>query len=223
MANRSLQITDSLYDYLLRHSLREPAILRELREETAKDSMANMQIAPEQGQFMQLLIKMLGVQNMIEVGVYTGYSSLCCALALPAHGRLIACDINEQWTSIAQRYWGRAGVADRIELRLAPALETLDELIQQGGTGQYDFVFIDADKANYLPYYERALCLLRTGGVIAIDNILWGGSVADDTITDVDTTAIREFNKALHADKRVDISLLPVADGLTLARKKDLI
>lgn len=221
MANRSLQITDSLYAYLLKYSLREPAILRELREETAKDSMAMMQIAPEQGQFLQLLVKMLGVQSMIEVGVYTGYSSLCCALALPAHGRLIACDINEQWTRIAQRYWERAGVRDRIDLRLAPASATLDVLINNGGTGQFDFVFIDADKENYLEYYEKSLCLLRAGGVVAIDNVLWGGSVADDSISDVETNAIREFNNRLLTDMRVDISLLPVADGLTLARKKD--
>lgn len=219
MSNRSLQLTDTLYDYLLSHSLREPAILRELREETAKDSMSNMQIAPEQGQFLQLLIKLLGVRNIIEIGVYTGYSALCCALALPAEGKIVACDINKDWTDIAQRYWQKAGVDSRIQLRLAPALATLESLVSDGQTGDFDFIFIDADKENYLHYYEKALLLLKQGGLIVIDNVLWGGAVADTTVTDTDTAAIRQLNRHIHQDQRVDISMLPVADGLTLVRK----
>ena len=222
MSNRTLQLTDALYQYMLSHSLREPAILRELREETANDSMSIMQIAPEQGQFLQLLVKMLGVTNMIEIGVYTGYSSLSCALALPDEGKIIACDINKGWTDIAQRYWHKAGVAERIQLELSPALQTLDKLISGGQSGQFDFVFIDADKENYLYYYEKSLELLRDGGVIAIDNVLWDGAVADPTISDKDTNAIRQLNEHIHQDKRVDMSLLPVADGLTLVRKNRL-
>ena len=220
MSNRTLQLTDNLYEYLLSHSLRDSTILRELREETSNDSMAIMQIAPEQGQFLQFLVKTLGVKNMIEVGVYTGYSSLCCALALPDVGKIIACDINKDWTDVAQRYWDKAGVADKIQLELAPALQTLDKLLSSNQSGQFDFVFIDADKENYLYYYEKSLELLKEGGVIAIDNVLWDGAVADPTITDKDTNAIRQLNAHIHRDARVDISLLPIADGLTLVRKK---
>lgn len=220
MSNKSLQLSENLYKYLLAHSLREPDILRELREETAKDRMSVMQIAPEQGQFMAFLIKMLGVKNMIEIGVYTGYSSLCCAMALPTDGKLVACDINTAWTDIAKAYWQRAGVADRIQLRLAPALDTLDELIAAGESGLYDFVFIDADKENYSLYYEKALVLIRHGGIIAIDNVLWDGKVADISVTDPDTIAIRKLNEDIHADNRIEISMLPLADGLTLVRKK---
>lgn len=201
-------------------SLREPGILRRLREETSTHPMANMQIAPEQGQFMALLIRMLGARRILEVGVFTGYSSLAMALALPEGGEIIACDVSEEYTAIARRYWREAGVSDRIALRLAPATETLDALLADGQAGAFDFAFIDADKPNYRGYYERCLTLLRPGGVVAIDNVLWSGTVADPTQSDPDIEAIRDLNTFLHSDNRVDLSLLPLADGLTLARKK---
>jgi predicted O-methyltransferase YrrM len=179
-----------------------------------------MQIAPEQGQFMQLLIRLLGARRCIEIGVYTGYSSLCTALALPEDGYLLACDVDENWTAVARRYWAQAGVAHRIELKLAPALDTLDAELTAGRAGSYDFAFIDADKSNYRHYYERCLQLLRAGGLIAVDNVLWGGRVADPANTERDTEAIRAFNAFVHADARVDLSLVPIADGLTLCRKR---
>lgn len=219
MSNRSLQLTDNLYDYLLTHSLREKPVLQALREETMKDSMSVMQIAPEQGQFLQLLVKILGAKKLLEIGVYTGYSSLCCALALPVDGKIVACDINKEWTDIARRYWQKAGVTERIQLELAPALLTLDNLLAKGESASFDFAFIDADKENYLQYYEKTLELIKPGGVIAIDNVLWSGAVADPAVNDADTVAIRELNKHVHQDKRVEVSLLPLADGLTLARK----
>lgn len=191
-----------------------------LREETARDEMANMQIAPEQGQFMALLIKMIGARRTLEVGVYTGYSALCTALALPDDGRIIACDVNEEWTTVARRYWQEAGVAHKIDLRLAPASDTLAQLIEDGRAESFDFAFIDADKINYDRYYEQCLALIRPGGLIAVDNVLWDGAVADSSITDPDTEAIRAFNKKIHPDARVDLSLVPIADGLTLARKR---
>ena len=220
MSNKTFILSDPLYDYLLSVSLREDAVLRRLREETAQDAMSMMQIAPEQGQFMALLVRLMGACRALEIGVYTGYSALCVARALPVDGRLVACDINEAWTAVAQRYWREAQVHDRIDLRLAPALETLGQLIQEGETGSFDFAFIDADKENYRIYYERVYALLRPGGLMAIDNTLWSGSVADPANQETDTRAIRAFNEALHADPRVEISLLPIADGLTLARKR---
>lgn len=198
MSNRTFTLPDALYNYLLSVSLREEPLLRRLREETARDSMAVMQIAPEQGQFMALLVQLMGARKVLEIGVYTGYSSLCVARALPANGRLVACDISESWTTMAQRYWREADVIDKINLRLSPALKTLDQLIQKGETGTFDFAFIDADKENYLAYYERVLELLRPGGLIAIDNTLWSGSVIETSCQDTDTRAIRAFNKALH-------------------------
>ncbi|MDZ3837989.1 MAG: class I SAM-dependent methyltransferase [Rhodospirillales bacterium] len=219
MSNRSIGLSDALYDYLLSVSLREPEILAELRRETMAMSERSMQIAPEQGQFMALLVRLAGARRILEIGTFTGYSALAMALALPAEGRIIACDVSEAWTEIARRYWRRAGVAERIELRLAPALQTLDALIAEGGGGSFDFAFIDADKSRYLDYYERSLSLVRPGGLIAVDNTLWGGSVADPAKTDADTAAIRAFNAALHADPRVELSLVPIGDGLTLARK----
>ena len=200
-------------------SLRESPLLQRLRVETAQDEQASMQIAPEQGQFMALLIHLLGAEKAIEIGVYTGYSSLCTALALPDHGRLIACDTSEQWTQVARRYWEEAGVAHKIELHLAPAAETLAALLAARQAGTFDFAFIDADKVGYGQYYEACLQLLRPGGLIAIDNVLWNGDVADPAIDDSDTEAIRVFNRKIHADPRVEISLVPIADGLTLARK----
>jgi predicted O-methyltransferase YrrM len=220
MSNRSIPLTDSLYEYLLEVSLRESAVQLRLREETAADPSARMQISPEQGQFMGLLARLLGARCCIEVGVFTGYSSLCVAAALPEDGRIVACDVSERWTAIARRYWDEAGVAHKIDLRLAPALETLDGLVAAGECGRYDFVFIDADKASYLDYYERALRLLRSGGLVAVDNTLWYGRVADPEVADEDTVAIRHFNEHLHRDERVDLSLVPIGDGLTLARKR---
>jgi len=219
VSNKTIQVTDQLYEYLLSVSLREPDILRRLREETATIPMSQMQIAPEQGQFMALLVQLMGVRKALEIGVYTGYSSLSVALALPDDGRLVACDINEDWTAIARRYWHESGVDEKIDLRLAPALQTLDGLIDGGEEFSFDFAFIDADKENYQTYYERCLQLLRPGGLIAVDNVLWSGSVIDSKDQDADTLAIREFNLKLREDKRVVISLLPLADGLTLALK----
>lgn len=220
MSNRTLNLTDDLYTYVLEVSLREPDVLARLRAETAAHPYARMQISPEQGQFMQILVKLLGARKALEVGVFTGYSSLAVTLALPEDGQLVACDVSEEFTSIARRYWAEAGVADRIDLRIAPALDTLDLLIENGDAGTFDFVFVDADKTNYDGYYERALCLVRSGGLITFDNVLWSGRVADPTQTDADTSALRELNLKLHADDRIDLSLLPIGDGLTLARKR---
>ncbi len=221
MSRRSIELSDALYDYILENSLREPDILRRLRAETAGLRGAGMQIAPEQGQFMALLVQLMGARRCIEIGTFTGYSALAVALALPPDGKIIACDVNKETTAVAQRYWQEAGVAERIDLRLAPALETLDTLIAAGGGGTYDFVFIDADKSNYDAYYESALTLLRPGGLIAVDNVLWGGSVIDSTVDDTDTTAIRALNTKIASDQRVSCSMLPVGDGLTLAFKQN--
>ncbi len=218
--SKSLNLDSSLYDYLLNNSLREPDILAQLRAETAKLPMSRMQIAPEQGQFMALLIKLIGAKKTLEVGVFTGYSALVVALALPEDGRVIACDRDPRFTNLAKPYWEQAGVIDKIDLRIAPALETLDNLIDNGESDSFDFAFIDADKRNYPNYYEQALQLVRPGGLIVIDNVLWAGRVADAEDTDKRTVAIREFNQKLHQDERVEMSLLPIADGLTLALKK---
>ena len=220
MGKESLGLNDRLYEYLLSVSLREAEVLTKLRRETNQHSASIMQISPDQGQFMALLIKLLGATKTLDIGVFTGYSSLVVALALPEHGKVIACDRDPQATAIARRYWQEAGVAHKIDLHLAPALETLDKLIAEGESGSFDFAFIDADKRNYSNYYERALTLLRPGGIVAIDNVLWFGSVADPQDTDKRTIAIREFNQKLHQDSRVDISMLAIADGLTLALKK---
>lgn len=218
MSNKTLCITEDLYQYMLSISLREPAILQELRTETARHKNANMQIAPEQGQFMAMLVKMLGAKNTLDIGVYTGYSSLCIALALPRDGRVTACDVNREWTAVARKYWQKAGVADRIVLHIAPARQTLENLLSEDREC-YDFAFIDADKQNYDIYYELCLQLIRPGGMLAIDNVLWDGAVADPLIHDADTAAIRSLNRKIHRDTRVDMSLVPIADGLTLVRK----
>lgn len=220
MSKKTLGLDNQLYDYLLSVSLREPDILRQLREETARHPMAMMQISPEQGQFMALLVQLLGATKTLEVGVFTGYSSLCVALALPPNSKIVACDVSEEFTSIARRYWEAAGVADKIDLRLAPALSTLDELLATGQAETFDFAFIDADKANYEGYYERSLQLIRPGGLIAIDNVLWSGRVADPQVQDHRTNEIRALNEKLHHDERVTLSLVPIADGLTLALKR---
>jgi predicted O-methyltransferase YrrM len=215
-----LTIDNDLLEYIRRVTLREPNLLRRLREETAHYANSNFQISAEQGQFMGLLMHMIGARRTIEVGVYTGYSALSVALALPEDGKVIACDINEEWTSVGKRYWREAGVDHKIDLRLGPALATLDRLIAGGQAGQFDFMFIDADKTNYANYYERALVLLRPGGLIGVDNVLWSGRVIDESVNDPDTRAIRAFNEHLRDDQRVWLSLLPLRDGLTLACKK---
>jgi predicted O-methyltransferase YrrM len=220
MSNRSIGLDGPLYEYLLSASLREHPALARLRAETASHPQVNMQIAPEQGQFMALLVKLIGAVRCIEVGVFTGYSSLAVALALPPTGSLVACDISEEYTAMARRHWASAGMAGRIELRIAPALQTLDALLAEGGAGSYDFGFIDADKGAYPDYYERLLALLRPGGLITVDNTLWDGDVADPANSAPDTVAIRAFNAKLRADERVDLSLVPIGDGLTLARKR---
>ena len=217
--SRAFLFSEALGHYFERVGVREPPLFTQLREETAKMPMARMQIAPEEGQFLDLLLSIIAPVRCIEVGVFTGYSSMITALALPDDGYLLACDVNEDWTDIAERYWKAAGVSSRIDLRIAPAIETLDAEIAANGE-PYDFAFIDADKENYVEYYERCLKLIRAGGVIAIDNTLWSGRVADESVTDKDTSAIRAFNEHVVKDQRVDMCLVPIADGLTLARKR---
>lgn len=220
MSTKSFFLDDRLYEYLLSVSLRDDAVSARLREETSRLSQSNMQIAPEQAQFLALLARLTGARRTLDIGVFTGYSALAVARALPDGGRVVALDVSEEWTAIARRYWQEAGVSDRIDLRIAPALESLDALIADGGQGAFDFAFIDADKQNYTAYYERCLVLMRPGGVIAVDNVLWSGSVADPGNHDPDTVAIREFNQALYGDERINLSLVPIADGLTLAVKR---
>ncbi|MGV0104396.1 class I SAM-dependent methyltransferase [Nostoc sp. DSM 114160] len=220
MPKQSIGLDKQLYNYLLSVSLREPEILGKLRQETANHPRSGMQISPEQGQFMSLLVQLIAAKKTLEVGVFTGYSSLSVALALPPDGKIIACDVSEEFTAIARRYWLEAGVADKIDLQLAPALETLDRLLATGQAETFDFAFIDADKENYDGYYERSLQLVRPGGLIAIDNVLWSGQVADEQNQDESTQAIRALNEKLHHDERITLSLVPIADGLTLAIKR---
>ncbi len=220
MSTTSLGLDPALQAYLLDISTPEPALLQQLRAETATLPQAQMQIAPEQGRFLALLVQLLGAQRALELGVFTGYSSLWIALALPPQGRLIACDVEASTTQVAQRYWQAAGVADKIDLRLAPALETLEALLATGAAGSFDFIFIDADKRNYSAYYERGLALLRVGGLLAVDNVLWSGRVADPAVQDPRTEAIRAFNAQVRTDPRVTLSVVPIADGLTLALKR---
>lgn len=219
MSTRTLTLDDDLYRYLVDVSVRETPVQRRLREETAGLEMARMQIAPEQGQFMALLVSLMGARNTLEVGVFTGYSALCVAGALPEHGRIVACDVSEEWTSVARRYWNEAGLGGKIDLRLAPAAETLASLIKGGEKGRYDFAFIDADKENYAQYFEQCLELIRPGGLIAVDNTLWSGSVIDSADQSNDTKSIRAFNEARRNDSRIRLSLVPIGDGLTLAMK----
>ncbi|MEO0969731.1 MAG: class I SAM-dependent methyltransferase [Cyanobacteria bacterium J06639_18] len=219
MSIRTLGLGENLREYLLSVSLREPEILTLLRQETSLHQMGIMQISPEQGQFMALLVKLMGAKKTLEVGVFTGYSALVVALALPSDGKVIACDISEEYTSVACRYWQKAGVSNKIDLHVAPAVETLDKLLKAGEGETFDFVFIDADKSNYDNYYERALKLVRPGGLIAIDNVLWSGKVADPAIEDNRTKKIRALNQKLHQDERVNLSMVPIGDGLTLAMK----
>jgi len=219
MPKRSINLTDELYAYLVAATLRDHPVLAALREETAGMQWGGMQIAPEQGQLMALLIKLIGARRVLEVGTFTGYSALVMALALPEDGRIVACDVSEDYAAVARRYWQQAGVADKIDLRLAPALETLDALIEAGGAGSFDFVFVDADKESYDAYYERGLALLRDGGLMAIDNVLWDGAVIDLARTDSETLAIRALNEKVRDDERIFPAMLPIADGLTLVWK----
>ena len=219
MTARTLNLDDSLYHYLLDVSLRETPLLKRLRDETQALPMARWQIAPEQGQFLALLVRLTGARRLLEVGTFTGYSALCMATALPEDGSLICCDIPGDYNATARRYWQEAGLAGRIDLRLAPALETLAELERQGQAGQFDLIFIDADKANYPSYLEHALRLLRVGGLAVFDNTLWSGRVLEEHSESADTRAIQALNRALKDDLRVDLSLLPIGDGLTLCRK----
>jgi len=222
MSARTLKLDDSLYQYILDVSLREHPILAELRDANSASRHGHMQVAPEQAQFMAMLVKLTSALRTLEIGVFTGYSTLSVALALPPVGRIIACDISKTFTDQARIYWQRARVAHKIDLRLGPALETLDDLLAKGENGTFDFAFIDADKVSYDNYYERCLHLLRPGGLIAIDNVLWGGSVASPSSGDdsESTVALRALNEKLHNDERIDLSLLPIGDGLTLARKR---
>ncbi|HEY9111202.1 MAG TPA: class I SAM-dependent methyltransferase [Rhodanobacteraceae bacterium] len=218
MSRRTLALDDTLYEYLLAHSLREHPEQAALREATRTHPLAGMQISPEQGQFMSLLIKLIDARRTIEIGTFTGYSALTVALALPDDGKILACDISDEYTSVGKPYWRRAGVADKIELVIAPATQTLEARIAAGEANRYDFAFIDADKTAYDGYYERCLQLVRAGGLIAFDNTLWGGDVAKPAHDD-DTRALQALNDKLHRDERIDMALLPIGDGLTLARK----
>jgi len=220
MSARTLTMTESLYDYLLTVNRPLPDHFTRLREETRELPNGTMQISVEQGLFMELLIQLMGAKKVLEVGVFTGYSALTVATALPEDGKLIACDVSEEWTSIGRKYWEEAGVAHKIDLRIAPAVDTLDALLAEGQAGTFDFAFIDADKPNYDAYYERILQLLRPNGLIAIDNTLWYGKVADEAVQDESTVALRTLNAKLCADPRVTLSVLPIGDGLTLALKR---
>ena len=220
MSKATTGLDQGLYDYILQTTLREPEVLARLRRETDDHPRAGMQISPDQGQLLGLLVELIGAKRILEIGTFTGYSSIAMALALPADGELIACDVSEEYTAMARRYWVEAGIDGRIDLRIAPAVETLDALIADGQSGTFDMAFIDADKESYQDYFERCLTLVRTGGLVAVDNVLWHGRVTDAADTTVDTRAIRAFNAGLKNDERVSLSMLSVADGLTLARKR---
>lgn len=218
MSLRSIGLDEQLYAYLLDVSLREPNVLRRLREETAERENASMQIAPEQGQFMALLVKLIGAERTLEIGTFTGYSALAVAFALPPHGRVTACELSEEYAAVARRWWAEAGVTERIEIHVGPAVETLNRMLEDGLAGRFDFAFIDADKEGYVDYWESCLRLVRPGGLIAVDNVLWDGTVADPANVEESTVAIRAFNERVREDNRVDLSLVPIGDGLTLAR-----
>lgn len=220
MARTSIGISDELHEYVIRHGVREPAIFRRLREETSALPQSMMQIAPDQGAFLAMLVGLIDARRCLELGTFTGYSSLAIALAMPPEGRIVCCDVSDEWTSIARRYWAEAGVADRVDLRLGPALGTLDELIAGGAAGTFDFAFIDAQKSEYPDYHERVVQLLRSGGLAVYDNVLWGGAVIDEAEDDPNTQGIRRLNERIGLDERVEVSMLPFADGLTLARKR---
>ena len=220
MANASMGLPPDLEDYLVKHGVREPEILARLRDETALIPQHNMQIAPEQGALLALLVELTGAKRCLEIGTFTGYSSLVVAMAMPPDGTIVCCDISKEWTAIARRYWAEAGVVDRVDLRLGPALVTMDKLLADGAEGTFDFAFVDARKSEYPDYHERVVRLLRSGGLAVYDNVLWGGAVADESNQHEDTLAIRRLNDRLATDERVTIAMLPLADGVTLARKR---
>jgi len=220
LKNVTTGLNPELYKYILSVSLRDPEVLQRLKEETSKHELAEMQTAVDEAQFMSLLIKMMNAKMALEVGVFTGYSSLTVALALPEDGKLIACDVSEEFTNVAKKYWKEAKVDHKVDLRIAPGVETLDKLIAEGRSGTFDFAFIDADKPNYDNYYERILQLLRVGGVILFDNVLWHNKIIDDTNQEDTTVALRKLNAKLHKDERVDISMLSIGDGVTIVRKR---
>jgi predicted O-methyltransferase YrrM len=220
MSSLSYAIEDDIYRYLIDNSVREPNVLAELRQETLKLPNHNMQISPEHGQFMGLLVRATGAKRAVEVGTYTGYSSIAVAQALPSDGKLICCDISKDYTDIARKYWKKAGVEQKVELRLGPGVQTLDGLIKEGKSGTIDFSFIDADKPGYDNYYERLLTLTRPGGLILLDNIFQGGRILEASSTREGTVAMQALNKKLHADERVHLSMLPIGDGVTLCLKK---
>ena len=220
MANTSIGLPPDVHDYLVQHGVRESALLTRLRDETKAIPQHNMQIAPEQGAFLALLVELIGARRCLEIGTFTGYSSLAVALAMPLDGTIVCCDVSDEWTAVARRYWAEAGVADRVDLRLAPALETLDDLLANGEANTFDFAFIDARKTEYPDYHERVIQLLRPGGLAAYDNVLWSGRVVDDAVQDDDTLGLRRLNDRLAADERVTVAMLPLADGVTLARKR---
>ncbi len=221
MSDRSIGLSETLHQYLLDNSVREPEVLGNLRQETDRHPLSNMQISPEQGQLMGLLVQLIGAKKCLEIGVFTGYSSLSLALNLPDDGRIVACDVSDEFTSIARKYWQLAGVSEKIDLQIAPALDTLDRLIANGEAGTFDFAFIDADKNNYAAYYDRCFQLIRQGGLILVDNVLWYGRVIDPAMdADKRTQAIKQINQQIYHDDRVQISLIPIGDGLTIARKK---
>lgn len=220
MSPKSVSMSDQLHNYLVEQGMREPPVLAELRERTSQHPQAGMLLAPEQGQLMGLLLQLLGAKRTLDVGTFTGYSSLVAALNLPADGQVIACDVNASDTDIAREFWDKAEVADKVDLRLAPAIETLDNLLENGEAASFDFAFIDADKGNYISYFQRCLELVRQGGIIAVDNTLWSGRVADSDNNQNSTQNIRAFNSYVHGEVRVEMVLLPIGDGLTLTRKK---
>ena len=221
MGTDTLLLSESVHAYLQSNSLREPEVLRRCRKETSSLEEARMQLSPEQGQFLSFLVELTGVKRAIEVGTFTGYSALCVATSMPEDGILVACDISERWTSIAQRYWQDAKIDKKIDLRIGPAVETLDGLLSDGEAESYDFALIDADKGNYEVYYERVLRLVRSGGLIAVDNVLWSGKVADLSNQDSATLSIRSLNEKVLRDERVSLTMLPIGDGMTLVRKRD--
>jgi len=221
MTRRTVALTDALHDYLVEVSIREPDLLKRLREETGQLENASMQIGPEQGQFMRMLVGLMGARRVLELGTFTGYSALCLAAGIPMDGTVLTCDVNDEWPTFAKRYWAEAGVGNKIESHIGPANDLLDDLIEDGQSGSFDFVFIDADKTHLEEYYEKALHLVRVHGVIAVDNTLWSGKVIDPDVHDHATMAIRGFNVLAYDDPRVDLSLVPIGDGLTLLRKRD--
>ena len=220
MSNVSMGLPPDMQAYLVRHGVREPEILKRVRDETALLPEHDMQIAPEQGALLAMLVELVGAKRCIELGTFTGYSSLVVMLAMPSDGTMVCCDVSEEWTSVARRYWAEAGVADRVDLRLGDAVATLDQLLAGGAADTFDFAFVDASKRDYPDYHERIVRLLRRGGLVAYDNVFWDGGVIDDSMQDEDTLGVRRLNERLAADERVTISMLPVADGVTLARKR---